>query len=206
MVELTHKNLCGIAVRWLKRTNSAGGPGCQVAVSEIASGWNGEIPDAIGFRVGAIDEGCVVVEVKTSRADFLSDRTKPHRNGATKGLGNWRYYMCPDGLIGKKELPERFGLLYVNRQGHTKPIVSPFLHENYNDVHAHLMQSRFESDRDREVFLLVKLLARIGDPEKLSNRIKDANNRASFFERELDRWKKRQALLAKMKSEQEAPL
>ena len=117
-MELTHKNICNIAVKWLKRPNSNGGHGCHVAVSEVASGWSGEIPDSIGFRAtGDHTDGSIVVEVKVSRSDFLADKKKPHRNGETIGLGNWRYYMCPVDLIKADELPENFGLLYVNTKG-----------------------------------------------------------------------------------------
>ena len=63
-MELNHSNLCDIAVRWLKRPSSGGGHGCHIAVSEVRSGYSGEVPDAIGFRAaGYIDDGSVVVEV-----------------------------------------------------------------------------------------------------------------------------------------------
>lgn len=41
----THRELCDIAVKWLQRPNSAGGPGCHIAVSECRTGWTGEIPE-----------------------------------------------------------------------------------------------------------------------------------------------------------------
>lgn len=36
-MELNHRNLCDIAVKWLKRPNSSAGHACHVAVSEVAS-------------------------------------------------------------------------------------------------------------------------------------------------------------------------
>ena len=177
----THSELCDLAVRWLKRANSAGGHGCHVAVSEIASGWSGEIPDAIGFRVGAPDSGSVVVEVKVSRQDFKADMQKPHRNGAVVGLGNWRYYMCPEGIIKKSDLPPKYGLLYVNSRGHIKPVLSPFQQTNYFERVEHLNAFKMDSDHEREIFILTRLFSRVGDEEKLNKDLKEARNRASYF-------------------------
>lgn len=103
----THAALCDVAVKWLKRAHSAGGPGCLVAVSEVAGGWTGEIPDAIGFNLSHWETGATVIEVKVSRSDFLSDRKKPHRQAG--GMGRWRYYMAPVGLIAVSELPAGWG-------------------------------------------------------------------------------------------------
>lgn len=183
-MELTHKNLCNIAVKWLKRPNSNGGHGCHVAVSEVASGWSGEIPDSIGFRAtGDHTDGSIVVEVKVSRSDFLADKKKPHRNGETIGLGNWRYYMCPVDLIKADELPENFGLLYVNTRGHVKPIVTPFMTTNYSTQTETLEAMKFVADVKRESFLMVRLLSRVGDPEKFNNDLKEARNSSSRYEK-----------------------
>jgi hypothetical protein len=176
-MELTHRFLCDVAVKWLKRSNSKGGHGCHVAVSEVASGWSGEVPDAIGFRAtGDHTDGSVVVEVKVSRSDFLADKKKPHRNGRVVGLGNWRYYMCPVDLIKVDELPDNFGLLYVNTRGHIKPIVTPFTTTNYRTQTETLEVMKFVADVKRESFLMVRLLSRVGDPEKFNNDLKDARN------------------------------
>ena len=183
-MDLTHRGLCDVAVKWLKRTASNGGHGCHVAVSEVQSGWSGEIPDAIGFRAtGDHTDGSVVVEVKVSRADYLSDKKKPHRNGQTMGLGNWRYYLCPTDLIKAEELPDNFGLLYVNKRGHVKPIKTPFLTSNYLTQTETLKDMRFESDSARESFLMIRLLNRVGDPEKLNNSLKEARNGRTHFEK-----------------------
>ncbi|AQS40218.1 hypothetical protein Sps_05149 [Shewanella psychrophila] len=182
-MQLTHRFLCDIAVKWLKRSNSNGGHGCHVAVSEVQSGWQGEIPDAIGFRNANGYVGSVMVEVKVSRGDFLADKKKAHRNGQTVGLGNWRYYMCPADLIQPSELPPKFGLLYVNNRGHVKPVVSPFLTTNFNDQRDVLETMKFSSNVNREQFLLVRLLSRVGDAEKLNNSLKEARNTGVYFER-----------------------
>ncbi|HCT7937168.1 TPA: adenylosuccinate synthase [Pseudomonas aeruginosa] len=174
LIPMTHADLCSIAVKWLKRANSAGGPGCHVAVSECRSGWTGEVPDAIGFRAaGNLDDGSVVVECKTSRSDFLADRKKAHRvNG---GCGNWRYFMAPEGIISPDELPERWGLLIVNSRGHVKAVAG--LAVMYRESYAKdsdIAYWRHEANRDREQFILAKLLNRVGDVEEMNRKLRFA--------------------------------
>lgn len=174
----THAELCTIAVKWLKRPNSSNGHGCHVAVSEVRSGWSGEIPDAIGFRQAGFTphDGSVVVEVKVSRSDFLADKKKPHR--VQGGLGNWRYYMCPEGMIQPDELPEGWGLLWVNSRGHVKPKAGAAYalwasKNHWSHVDA-LADFRQDSDQQGEQFILVKLYSRIGDAEELNQKLREA--------------------------------
>lgn len=175
LIPMSHADLCAIAVKWLKRANSAGGPGCHVAVSECRSGWTGEVPDAIGFRAaGGEDDGSIVVECKTSRADFLADRKKAHR--ADGGLGNWRYFMAPEGLITHDELPARWGLLTVNSRGHVKAVagLAAIYREGWGAIRKSQNDWRHEANREREQFLLVKLLHRVGDVEELNLKLRGA--------------------------------
>ncbi|MEE5068629.1 adenylosuccinate synthase [Pseudomonas alliivorans] len=172
LIPMTHNDLCLVAVRWLQRNNGAGGPGCHVAVSECRSGWTGEVPDAIGFRAAGHNDGSTVVECKTSRSDFLADKKKAHRQ--VGGLGNWRYFMAPAGMIDPAELPSGWGLLEVNQRGHVKPVagLASFYREGYDVVEAQTALWRHEADRDREQFLLVKLLSRVGDVEKMNRNLR----------------------------------
>jgi hypothetical protein len=77
----------------------------------------GEQPDALGFRSGT---SCLI-EVKVSRADFLSDRKKKFRKNPELGVGNWRFYLTPPGVIEIDDLPEGWGLL-VEVNGRVKKI------------------------------------------------------------------------------------
>lgn len=174
LIPMTHNDLCLVAVRWLQRAYSAGGPACHVAVSECRSGWSGEIPDAIGFRAAGFDDGSVVVECKTTRSDFLADRKKGHR--ISGGMGNWRYFMAPTGLIRADELPAGWGLLEVNARGHVKALagLASFYREGYDVVREQTAIWRHESDRNREQFLLVKLLNRVGDVETMNRNLRSA--------------------------------
>lgn len=105
---MTHPALVELAVKWLRSQYR-----CGIVLSEQAC-CSGETPDVIGWK-----QRCrsVVVECKTSRADFLADGEKPWRRNPEVALGCERFYMAPAGLIAVTELPEGWGLLEVrNRQ------------------------------------------------------------------------------------------
>lgn len=105
--KLTHRQLVEIGYRWLLKNGSVG-----VCFKELKS-MDGEIPDVIGFNHWE----SILIECKVSRSDFLKDKKKLHRQ---KGMGNWRFYMCPTGLIKVEELPSKWGLIYVNEKGKAK--------------------------------------------------------------------------------------
>jgi len=100
-----HDNLCLLAEKWLKRLN------CKVTFHDgfRATTTNGEFPDAIGWRDGL----SILIEVKTSRSDFLADKKKSFRSSPEKGMGDWRFYLCPEGVIKPEDLPAGWGLLYA---------------------------------------------------------------------------------------------
>lgn len=171
----SHDTLCALAVKWLKRSHSQKGHGCNVAVSEARSGWNGEIPDAIGFRINPPNEGSVVVECKVSRSDFLADKAKPHRQ--EKGMGNWRYIMCPEGMIHEGDLLPGWGLLWINRRGHIQVISGAAMGTSlgYNAMQTTFSAWYQTANSQREHFLLVKLLSRVGDVDQMNKWIREAN-------------------------------
>jgi hypothetical protein len=155
-----HASLCKKAVSWLKRGYSAGGPGCPNAYSEVASGSNGgEIVDAIGLKTAEGTE-TVVIEVKVSRSDFLADKKKPFRQQSELGMGNYRYYMAPEGLINASELPPKWGLLEIGARG------------KVNVVCGHMKGRKADwhnvSNRDAELGMASILLSKSGDFEYLN--------------------------------------
>lgn len=117
--QMNHARLSEIACAWLKRPMGNRGPACQIAMIEVGGLYGGERADAWGYRWGC-NGGSVLVEVKVSRSDFLADAKKPHRNGEVLGMGTYRYYMCPEGIITLDDLPRGWGLLWVNNRGHVK--------------------------------------------------------------------------------------
>jgi hypothetical protein len=102
--KLTHDQLCKIACTFLRERD------CVLIANQPTGYANGENPDAIGFHTS---RECHVVEVKTSRADFLSDKNKYFRANPEFGMGVMRWYMCEPELIKQDELPDDWGLVYA---------------------------------------------------------------------------------------------
>lgn len=175
---MNHAELCKLALVWLKRPYSRGGHGCKVAIDECRTGWNGEMPDALGFTYTGqpVRDGTVLVECKVSRADFLADKAKPHRHSG--GVGNWRYYMAPEGLISPDELPAKWGLVEVNARGHLKVRRGVYTDSNYMLQGERLVSMRHDSDMPREQFLIVRMFDRIADPDKFIDIGKERNRLA----------------------------
>ena len=107
-MELTHAALVKRAATWLANH------GAVVVCTEVVAWQCPESPDVIGWGYDGIS---YVVEVKVSRADFLGDKAKPHRSGKVCGLGVYRYYAAPRGLIDPTELPEGWGLIETSGNG-----------------------------------------------------------------------------------------
>lgn len=96
-----HRQLVAVGERWLKRQ------GFGVVASELVAAGAREQADVIGFRSNC----SAVIEAKASRADFLADSRKPHRIAG--GLGVYRFYLCPVGVIEIGDLPVGWGLLHA---------------------------------------------------------------------------------------------
>jgi hypothetical protein len=104
MPKPTHAELVEKAVAWLRRN------GFGAVTSEITAYGSRERPDAIGFR-----ETCsAIVEVKASRADFLADAAKPERSQPETGIGTYRFFLSPPGVISVADLLPGWGLLHAD--------------------------------------------------------------------------------------------
>lgn len=103
---MTHDELCLLAEKFLKRN----GFGVTFHDKYRAVTDTGELPDCMGFRTGV---SCLI-ECKTSRADFLADKKKQFRIDPNKGMGDWRFFLAPKGLLKEDDLPEGWGLLEVS--------------------------------------------------------------------------------------------
>lgn len=167
---MTHSELNDIARRWLLRPESARGPGCKIALNEVGAVGDTELADAWGYRWGW-QGGSVLVESKVSRSDFLRDKHKPHRRQEPGvGLGDFRYYICPEGLINIDDLPDRWGLLWVNKRGHVKPIaghICCLLGNSFGGNRDLANLWRHQPNIDAERGLLSYMLHRVGDPDAL---------------------------------------
>jgi len=101
---ISHSTLVRRAERWLLNQ------GCAFALTELVVIISpGEIPDAIGWD-GPVST--ILIECKTSRTDFLADQKKSVRR-IPGGLGRYRYYLCPKGILRAEEMPEKWGLLWA---------------------------------------------------------------------------------------------
>lgn len=115
---MTHSALVNIAYKWVLKNAS-----CGVAFKEFkAITKTGEQPDVIGFG----SDKSVLIECKASRSDFLADKKKLFRKHPGQGMGKYRFYLCPTGLIKKEELPENWGLIYVNEKGRATTVCNPY--------------------------------------------------------------------------------
>lgn len=110
----THEELVNIGRIWLMKP-VAGRPACTLAITELTTGET-ETPDCLGWSSSI----SVMVECKTSRGDFLSDKKKYFRRIPDMGVGMYRYYLVPAGLVSKAEVPENWGLIEVNEKGKTR--------------------------------------------------------------------------------------
>ena len=104
---MTHQQLVHMAEQWLRRCYR-----CGIVLSEQSCA-SGETPDVIGWK-----DSCrsVLIECKISRSDFLSDREKPFRQKPETGMGCERFYLVPQGMITKDDLPRAWGLLEYKRR------------------------------------------------------------------------------------------
>ena len=99
---MTHDQLIQAGINWFKNDLKS-----RVVLSE-AKGFGGEIPDVIAWKSGF----SFLIECKTSRADFLADKKKICR--MHQGVGHYRLFLCPTGMIKPEELPCGWGLLYFD--------------------------------------------------------------------------------------------
>jgi hypothetical protein len=99
---MQHSTLVAMGVRWLGRQ-------CSVVLYEFATAAS-ENPDVIGW---APEAGSVLIECKLTRSDFLKDASKGVRKDPRTGMGQRRYYLSPPEVIQLKDLPPKWGLLWV---------------------------------------------------------------------------------------------
>lgn len=100
-----HYELCLLAEKFLKKQNF----GVVFRDGFHAVTTSGERFDTFAFRSNT---SCLI-EAKVSRGDFLKDKNKRFRNCPEIGVGLWRFYLSPPGIIDVSDLPEGWGLLHA---------------------------------------------------------------------------------------------
>lgn len=108
-----HDQLVQLGAKWLRRN------GFGVVATELTAQGCREQGDVIGFRSGC----SALIEVKVSRSDFQADAKKPERISGV-GLGVYRFYLAPVGIITPEDLPRAWGLLHED-EGRIVEVVRP---------------------------------------------------------------------------------
>lgn len=144
-----HHELCLIAAKWLKNKCHYK---CPVTAVELVAAGQSCIPDVIGFN----SDCSIFVEVKISRSDFLRDKKKFQHLHPNLGLGNFRLYCAPWGLINPNELPEKWGLIEIDENNKVVNIIDP---TKGRDVYYKKI-NRFESNINQERWMMYSLLRR----------------------------------------------
>lgn len=145
-----HYELCVKGAVWIRqRKNAEPWKAANILSAVELICYGAENPDVYAFN------GCesTIIEVKTSHNDFLADQKKFSRTNPEFAMGNFRYYLCPEGIISPDELPENWGLLYYNN-GKIRKVV--------NAVEQ-------TPDRIWDVMLLASILRREGITGKTLN-------------------------------------
>ena len=164
-----HYQLCVEGAKWLHkqkwnyercqkkscwRTEACGGCKKYDIVAVELCVYDAENTDVWGL--GSFNESAVI-EVKISHSDFLADKKKWHRGEVAekKGMqdGMKRWYLCPEGVIKKEELPEKWGLLYWDGNK-IYPVVAP---------------GRFDNTSWADMLILTSILRREEFPKKIYN-------------------------------------
>jgi hypothetical protein len=147
MGTMDHNELVERAGKWLKSF------GCSVVFCElVAATKHGEIPDAIGWKSG----GSILIECKVHRSDFLADQKKVFRQLPHLGMGVFRLYMCPEGLIQPDEVPEGWGLLWIRGKKVTR-VIGP--RGNYFP-HDGAVAAHYKRSEASEIAMLVSAIRR----------------------------------------------
>lgn len=147
-----HDELVKRAARWLKGTC-----GCSAVLTELrAFTASGECPDAVGWR----SNYSILVECKASRSDYLADKKKAFRLDAGRGIGTYRFYLCPPGVIELVDLPEAWGLLYAEKRTISR-VVGPSGNSWGHGDNKRFIQPR---NSEAEIAMLVSALRRQESP------------------------------------------
>jgi len=146
MASELHDKLCEIAGCWL-----AGKWKCAVVAVEPVTWAVQEQPDAFGWDIHG---GSHLVECKVSLDDFRRDAHKPHRG--IDGMGTFRWYLAPKGVIPVDKLPPYWGLAVVSGKMKGVRIEKPAWDRPFTDARAR-----------REVGLLACMVRRSHGYEKV---------------------------------------
>lgn len=154
-----HYELCKLGAKLIRSRKNPTLPydrPCLYATVELVC-MGAELTDVWGTT----GDCTVIIEVKTSRADFLADKRKYARSKVAEELkhqiGNYRYYLCPEGVIKEDDLPDNWGLLVYDGK----------------KVHRIKMATKVESSVPMELMHITSVMSRILRPQTFNFREKN---------------------------------
>lgn len=125
---MTHDDLVEVARRFLFRK-------CPIVLTELCS--LEEQPDAIGWQQGV----STLIECKVTVSDFCRDREKSFRRHPYLGMGNYRYFLTPRGLLERCKLPDGWGVLETTGKQIVKRVAAKHFNETNKIAELRLMSS-----------------------------------------------------------------
>lgn len=151
-----HYELCKLGARLIRSRKNPTLPydrPCMYSTIELVC-YGAELTDVWGTT----GDCTVIIEVKTSRSDFLADKRKYARSKQAEILnhqiGNYRYYLCPKGIITEKDLPNNWGLLEYDGK----------------KIHRVKMATKVDSSLQMELLHISSIMRRILKPQTFNFR------------------------------------
>ncbi len=158
MAAATHEELIVRAQRWVRAQRY------PIVLADVHTNTTSEQPDVIGFRTYS---DTLIVECKTSRADFRRDARKYARRIASLGMGYWRWFFTTDGIIDPATVTGGWGLaVVVGRRVKIIVPAKPFFERNLVEEHRLLVTAlrRATEGWGRRMFGDIAPAAVDGDP------------------------------------------
>ncbi|WP_261371418.1 hypothetical protein [Yersinia bercovieri] len=99
-------------------------------------------------------------------------------------------YICPEGIIDIADLPNAWGLLWVNKRGHVKIKAGHVCCHIFSGYGVARQMSNFwrhDADLRFELDMLAHSLVRFGDPEEAKTMVRGATREASRLANEVNK-------------------
>jgi len=112
-----HKHLKWLGMHWLKKKT------VDLVANEVDFYNAYSIADVVGVNLKR--QEIRVIECKSSRADFLRDKKLYGTQTSYFLHAHYSYIMCPVGIISKEEIPDGYGLLYVDEWDNIMTVKNP---------------------------------------------------------------------------------
>ena len=82
-----------------------------------------------------------VIKVITTHMELNLDLERAYRKCPKYGVGEFRSYLCPNGLLNKEDIPKNWGLLWCDNKGKIIEILNPQKQEENKAQEAKIIKS-----------------------------------------------------------------